>query len=116
MSKHTAPLASWEDAYGWVASLRGLGYSVGLRLVSGHDRRFGMVVVELEATLAGETRTVVEEREAFPLRGPDKAPGAALRALVRCQLCVEGRDRADLFKLARWNGRPITPKRVAPRE
>lgn len=116
MSKHTPPVVSWEDAYEWVAALRDLGYVVGVRLATGHDRRTGVVTVELETEVGGLVRTVVSEREPFPLRGPDKAAGAALRALARCHIYVEGKDRTDVYKLAAWNGRPTTPKRVAPRE
>ena len=116
MSKHSSPVVDWSTVYEWVGEVSRLGYDVGISLSGGHNRTTGVVCVEVGYEVQGVRAVVAVDREPFPLRGPDKAAGAATRAVARLLVFLEGKDPADLYKLARWTHRPTSPSRVAPRQ
>lgn len=115
MSKHKSAPVEWASVFEWTKGLGALGYWVEFGVSAGHDDRSGYVHVKLVTPLEGSTIVVAEDREPFAARSVGSAAGAALRAVVRLHLWQEGKDRVDLARLARWEGKPRTPVRIDPR-
>lgn len=115
MKRATSNGMLWSDAERWLVACRSLGYSLSVSICIGHNSDTGAVHIAVTYP-DGETDVVVaEERESFAHARPGSLEGAALRAAARLHIYLEGKDPGELCKLARWQGRPMVPSRVAPR-